>query len=31
MHPYLEAATQDHIAVALATAITAGSTTAATG
>jgi dTDP-4-amino-4,6-dideoxygalactose transaminase len=31
MHPYLEAATQDHIAGALATAIAAGSTTAATG
>ena len=31
MHPYLEAATQDHIAGALATAIAAGSASAATG
>lgn len=31
MHPYLEAAMQDHIAGALATAITAGSGSAATG
>ena len=31
MHPYLEAATQDHIVGALATAIAAGSASAATG
>ena len=31
MHPYLEATTQDHIAGALATAIAAGSASAATG